>query len=205
VSPHDPQVMIAKTNGDDHQGYFSLVYRTVDGGTRWEVLKEGLPSVSSIAGAMGARDDTAVTRNPSEHPRFCSVRTRPALFFLWAFCLPHGGSRELMSRGVPMSRRFHTIAVVSALAAALAGCGTQPDASNVPPSSQSPTLSRDRSAAIARRRSEVCQEPPTQIVEIRGSDARWRDRLVEAVGCPNTLVQLGPTSICHSRIIRGRP
>ena len=64
VSPHDPQVMIAKTNGDDHQGYFSLVYRTVDGGARWEVLRQGLPSVSSIAGAMGARDDAAVDAQP---------------------------------------------------------------------------------------------------------------------------------------------
>jgi hypothetical protein len=70
VSPHDPQVMIAKTNGDDHQGYFSLVYRTVDSGTRWEVLKEGLPSVSSIAGAIGARDDAAVDAQPFCSPSF---------------------------------------------------------------------------------------------------------------------------------------
>lgn len=58
VSPHDPQVMIAKTNGDDHQGYSALVYRTVDGGTRWDILREGLPSISSIAGAPGLDEKT---------------------------------------------------------------------------------------------------------------------------------------------------
>lgn len=38
----------------------------------------------------------------------------------------------------------------------------------------------------------ICPGRPSQVVAIRGSNAAWRDVLVRAVGCPNTLVQLGP-------------
>jgi hypothetical protein len=91
-----------------------------------------------------------------------------------------------------MSPRFRMAPVVGALMATLAGCGTPSNPSGESASSQNPTRSGDRSAAIALRRSDVCPDAPSQIVEIRGSDTLWRDRLVAAVACPNTLVQLGP-------------
>jgi hypothetical protein len=37
-----------------------------------------------------------------------------------------------------------------------------------------------------------CPFEPSQVVDIHGSDAAWRNLLVSAVGCPNTLVRLGP-------------
>lgn len=38
----------------------------------------------------------------------------------------------------------------------------------------------------------LCPSNPSQVVEIRASDAAWRERFVEAVRCPNTHVVLGP-------------
>ena len=50
VSPHDARVILVGTIGDERQGYSTRLYKTVDGGTRWEVLRQGLPDVFSIAG-----------------------------------------------------------------------------------------------------------------------------------------------------------
>ena len=55
VSPHDARVILVGTIGDSREGYSSLLYKSVDGGTRWEILgqAQGLPSISTIADRRG--------------------------------------------------------------------------------------------------------------------------------------------------------
>lgn len=54
VSPHDAGVILVGTIGDANQGYTTRLYKTVDGGTQWEVLRQGLPDVFSIADRGGS-------------------------------------------------------------------------------------------------------------------------------------------------------
>jgi photosystem II stability/assembly factor-like uncharacterized protein len=66
VSPHDSQVILAVTGGSDTQGYSTGIYKTMDGGARWEVLRNGLPSVSSI---VERSDDEEKVRASMNHLR----------------------------------------------------------------------------------------------------------------------------------------